>query len=166
MKIRDEEEGDGVAIRELTQRAFAGHTHGSGGEADLIDALRRTGALTLSLVAEDRGCVVGHVAFSPVRIGDGAIDGWHGLGPLSVTPARQRQGIGSALVGEGLRRLQDRGGRGCVLVGEPAFYARFGFEACPRLTFEGVPAEYFLCRWIDGPLPAGEVHYDAAFASV
>jgi putative acetyltransferase len=166
MIIRDEGDGDHEAVRVVTSRAFDGHPHSKGGEAALVDALRRAGVLSLSLVAEDDGRIVGHIAFSPVEIGDGSVAGWHGLGPLSVSPDRQRRGVGGELVAEGLRRLQDSGARGCVLVGEPGYYGRFGFEPCPRLVFPGVPPDFFLCRWIDGPLPEGEVRYHEAFAAV
>jgi putative acetyltransferase len=166
MVIRDEVDGDHETVRSVTSRAFDGHPHSSGGEAALVDMLRTAGALSLSLVSEDEGGIVGHIAFSPVEIGDGSIGGWHGLGPLSVRPDKQGRGIGSELVAEGLRRLQDKGAKGCVLVGEPGYYSRFGFEPCPRLVFAGVPPEYFLCRWIDGPLPQGKVRYHQAFAAV
>ena len=166
MVIRDEVDGDHATVRCVTRLAFDGHPHSNGGEASLVDALRNAGALTLSLVAEDEGRVVGHIAFSPVEIGKGDVGGWHGLGPLSIRPDVQGRGIGSELVREALRRLQDKGAKGCVLVGEPGYYGRFGFERCPRLTFSGVPADYFLCRWIDGPLPEGEVRYHAAFTGI
>jgi len=96
-------------------------------EARVIDALRVAGALARSLVATQGGEVVGHVAFSPVTINGEAGD-WYGLGPVSVWPDRQRRGIGQALIREGRRRLQGMGAGGCVLLGDPAYHARFGFE--------------------------------------
>src|SRR5690606_36329603 len=102
---------DHASIATVTRAAFAQLAHGSQTESSIIAALRRAGALAVSLVAEADGEVVGHVAFSPVKIGrapedsdGGELTGWYGLGPLSVSPARQRHGIGSALVRAGLAR--------------------------------------------------------------
>jgi len=89
--------------------------------------LRKAGALTISLAAEQDGEIVGHVAVSAVSMSDGSAD-WYGLGPISVTPERQRKGIGSGLMQAALRLLRERSPAGCVLVGDPAYYARFGFK--------------------------------------
>ena len=97
--IRPEEERDHPAIHDLTRRAFAPMAFAAGDEQELIEALRRLGALSLSLVAEQDGRVVGHVAISPVTHESGA-EGWFGLGPISVEPALQRQGVGGALIAE------------------------------------------------------------------
>ena len=105
MIIRTERPLDADAIGSLTSAAFKGMVHSSGTEAAIVDALRREGALALSLVAEKDGLLVGHVAFSPVTI-DGKAGGWFGLGPVSVLPAQQRSGTGSALIREGLERLK------------------------------------------------------------
>lgn len=166
MMVRDEADGDREAVAYVTTTAFEGHPYSSGGEAALVESLRAATALTLSLVAEVDGEVVGHIAFSAVTVGEGGVKGWHGLGPLSVRPDRQRRGIGSALVGEGLRRLQDEGAQGCVVVGDPAFYRRFGFETCAGVRLPGVAPEHFLIRWIDGPLPSGDTRYHDAFDEV
>src|SRR5690606_20299677 len=112
----------------LTAAAFAGVPYASGTEPAIIAALRAAGALRLSLVAAEGQELLGHVAFSPVIIG-GRDRGWLGLGPLSVRPDRQRRGIGSALVRTGLERLRRDGAGGCVLLGDPAYYRRFGFRA-------------------------------------
>lgn len=142
MIVRTEQGGDVEAIRHLTEKAFASAPHTDGTEHLIIDRLRAAAALTLSLVAEDATGIVGHVAFSPVALSDGT-DGWFGLGPLSVAPERQRTGIGGALVRSGLARLREKPAAGCVLLGDPAYYGRFGFAADPRLRLEGVPPEYF-----------------------
>ena len=95
----------------------------------------------------------------------GARCGWLGLGPLSVRPEQQRRGIGTALVGEGLARLRARGAAGCVLLGDPGYYRRFGFEADAGLTFAGAPPEYFLRLLLAGPAAAGPVAYQPAFTA-
>jgi len=117
----------------------------------------------VSLVAEDPGGVVGHIAFSPALI-DGADLQWFTLGPVAVSPARQRQGIGSLLVNAGLTTLRQRGARGCVLVGDPNYYERFGFRHSTLLSVHGVPAEYFLCLSFTGEVPEGVVTHHPAFS--
>jgi predicted N-acetyltransferase YhbS len=159
VEIRDARPADAPAIRRLTERAFAGAEHASGTEADIIDTLRRTGRLTLSLVATAGDEVVGHAAFSPVTIA-GAASGWHGLGPVAVLPERQGAGIGAALIRAGLARLR---AAGCVVHGEPAYYTRLGFAWHPGLRFDGAPAEYFLALPFTGPPPSGAVVYQPAF---
>ena len=162
MLIRDEQAGDEDAIRQLVAAAFRDHPHSDQRERLLIDALRSSGALTLSLVAEENGTPIGHIAFSPVKIG-GTSQNWCGLGPVAVTPARQRSGIGQALVRTGLARLKSTGAAGCVVLGDPAFYNRFGFTARPQLTFAGAPAEYFLSLPFSATVPAGAVEYHSSF---
>lgn len=162
MPIRPEQPADADAIRALTTEAFATAPHRSGTEAAIVDALRAAGALTLSLVAVEGNEIVGHVAFSPVTI-DGAERGWFGLGPVSVRPRRQRGGIGSELIREGLRRLRAMGAEGCVLLGDPAYYGRFGFAADPALVLEGVPPEYFVRLGFGAAVPTGTMRYHAAF---
>lgn len=162
VKIRPERPADADAIGDVTQRAFLAAPHRSGTEASIVAALRHAGALSVSLVAELDGRVVGHIAFSPVQVSDGS-SGWHGLGPLSVDPAAQRGGIGSALAAEGLERLRRLGARGCVLLGDPQFYGRFGFAATPGLVLPGLPAEYFLALPLGAAPAQGQVKYHAAF---
>ena len=162
MPIRPEQPADIDAIRALTTEAFATAPHSSGTEAAIVDALRAAGALALSLVAVEGEQILGHVAFSPVTI-DGAERGWFGLGPVSVRPGRQRSGIGSDLIREGLRRLREMGAGGCVLLGDPAYYGRFGFANDPALVLEGVPPDYFMRLGFGAELPAGTVRYHAAF---
>jgi len=164
MKIREERRVDEAAIHALTMAAFKGHPYSDGTEPGIISDLRNAGALSLSLVAADRDEVVGHVAFSPVMI-DGADCGWFGLGPISVTPDRQRQGIGSLLIRDGLKRLSALGAKGVVLLGDPAYYTRFGFACHADLVLPNVPADYFMARTLQGPNPTGEVAYHAAFGS-
>lgn len=162
--IRDETKRDYAAITAVTIAAFetleiSGHT-----EQFIIEALRSAGALTLSLVAEVDGRVVGHIAFSPVVISDGAKD-WYGVGPLSVLPACQRQGIGKALMNAGLARMRALGAKGCCLVGHPQYYRKFGFENVAGLVLEGVPPEVFFALSFDGRYPQGNVTFHEAFTA-
>jgi len=162
MEIRPEQSSDIAAIRQITKAAFASMEYSSQTEAEIVDALRDADVLTVSLVAIKDGAVIGHVAFSPVAI-NGEDKGWYGLGPVSVEPGHQKEGIGGKLIREGLSRLTDIGAKGCVVLGDPAYYKRFGFENDANLIFEGVPAEYFMRLRFDGPLPAGKVSYHDGF---
>ncbi|KRA75757.1 GCN5 family acetyltransferase [Lysobacter sp. Root667] len=160
--IRDECADDIGAIRCVVVDAFADHPHSQQTEHCIIDALRAAGVLSLSLVAESDGAVVGHVAFSPVSIGDGS-PGWYGLGPVAVTPAQQRRGIGRALIEAGLARLRGLGAAGCVVVGDPGYYGRFGFVASADLRYPGLPPEYFMALSLTAAPARGDVAYHAAF---
>jgi putative acetyltransferase len=160
--IRNETPGDAAAIAEVTAAAFRDHPYSDGSEPAIVAGLRAAGALTLSLVAVIDGQPVGHVAFSPVELSDGTT-GWYGLGPVSVRPDRQRQGIGTALIEQGLSRLRALRARGCVLVGPPGYYRRFGFRHEDHLTHDGVPPEVVLALAFDGCVPAAEAHFHPAF---
>lgn len=153
---------DADAIARVTVAAFRTLEISSQTEQCIIEALRAANALSLSLVAVSDGRVVGHVAFSPVTISDGSAN-WHGLGPLSVAPECQRQGIGTALVLEGLARLQHRGAAGCCLVGHPRFYKRLGFRNIRGFHHPGVPEDVFLAMAFDGRLPQGTVEFHEGF---
>jgi putative acetyltransferase len=160
--IRDETAADLAAISEVTAAAFETMEISSHTEQFIIDALRSAEALTLSLVAEVDGRVVGHIAFSPVSISDGTRD-WYGLGPVSVLPEYQRRGIGKALIRRGLSRLKSQNAKGCCLVGHPQYYRKFGFENVAGLVHEGVPPEVFFALSFDGRLPQGVVLFHAGF---
>lgn len=162
--IRPERPADENAISEITRQAFLANPHSNQTEQFIVLALRRAGALSVSLVAEDEGRVVGHIAFSPVTISDGSPD-WYGVGPVSVVPDRQRQGIGSRLIESGLERLRALGAQGCMLVGDPAFYTRFGFASRPELTLDGVPPEVFMALSFGASTPRGEVTFHPAFGA-
>ena len=162
MEIRLERPADIDAIRTLTTAAFQNAPHSNHTEAAIIDALRDAGALTLSLVAVDNGELVGHIAFSPVAI-NSETNGWYGLGPVSVRPDRQREGIGQALVRTGLDHLRSIDAQGCVVLGDPAYYGRFGFVTDPNLRYPSAPPEYFQRLTLTDALPAGEVAYHPAF---
>jgi putative acetyltransferase len=135
MTVRPEKSEDIPAIRIVNQRAFGGAA-----EADLVDALRGNGKTVISLVAEDDGLIVGHIFFSPVAIqSKGAGLTGVGLAPLAVIPERQNQGIGSMLVGHGLRRCREEGHPYVVVLGHPDYYPRFGFVPASRF---GIKSEY------------------------
>jgi putative acetyltransferase len=162
MIIREETTADIEAITQVTIAAFKTLQVSNHTEQFIIKALRAAGALTLSLVAEIDGRVVGHVAFSPVTISDGTKD-WYGLGPISVLPEYQRKGIGKVLIQEGLSRLKSLGARGCCLVGHPEYYRKFGFENVTGLNVEGVPKEAFFALSFDGHTPEGNVIFHEGF---
>lgn len=162
MIIRNETRSDIEAISEVTETAFRTLPFSSHTEQFIINALRDANALTISLVAEVEGRVVGHIAFSPMTISDGSTN-WYGLGPVSVLPEYHKQGIGRALVNEGLSGLKALGGKGCALVGEPAFYRRFGFRNIPGLIYEGIPQEYFLVLPFGEEIPQGSVVFHQGF---
>jgi putative acetyltransferase len=138
-------------------KAQSGHS-----EAQIVNALRTAGMLTLSLVAERDGAACGHIAFSPVTVGS-EMNGWYGLGPVAVLPEKQGDGMGSALIREGLARITVTGARGCVLLGYPPYYARFGFELDERLTYFGRPNPALQRIVFTGSAPQGDVVYHPAF---
>jgi putative acetyltransferase len=162
--IRHETPRDIPEIEAVTISAFLNAPHTSHTEHFIVSALRRAGELTISLVADLDGKVIGHVAVSPVSVSDGAA-AWFGLGPVSVAPEHQRRGVGSRLVREALRILRERGAAGCVLLGEPGYYSRFGFRVHPNLTLPDVPPEYFLAISFISSRPHGTVSYHEAFNS-
>ncbi len=166
--IREEQPRETTAIRSVNERAF-----GRPDEADLVDALRRAGAVALSLVAEVDGEIVGHILYSPVVIDSAG--GAHeavGLGPMAVVPSQQRHGVGSKLVRASLELLRARGHRAAVVLGHPEYYPRFGFV---RASSRGIrweapcPDEAFMVLELEpGALPStgGVVRYRSEFGSV
>ena len=162
MIIRKETTSDIEAITQVTIAAFKTLQISNQTEQFIIKALRNANALTISLVAEVDGRVVGHIAFSPVTISDGSPN-WYGLGPVSVLPEYQKQGIGESLVNKGLSLLKAMGGKGCALVGDPAYYQRFGFRNIPDLVHEGIPQEVFLALPFTEKVPQGMVIFHEGF---
>jgi putative acetyltransferase len=160
--LRSETDNDIGAITEVTIAAFQTLEISNHTEQFIIEALRASHALTVSLVAETDGGVIGHIAFSPVAISDGT-QNWYGLGPVSVLPKYQRQGIGKSLILEGLAQLRDIPARGCCLVGNPEYYKKFGFENVGGLGLEGVPPEVFFALSFDGNVPQGTVTFHVGF---
>lgn len=162
--IRNEIETDIQAISEVTRAAFENLQISNHTEQFIINALRDANALTISLVAEAHNKVVGHIAFSPVTISDGSLD-WYGLGPISVLPELQKQGIGKSLMHEGLSSLKGLGAKGCVLVGDPGYYERFGFRNIPDLSINGVPQQYVLALPFGENQSRGTVIFHEGFAA-
>jgi putative acetyltransferase len=160
--IRNEMDDDVSTIAEVTVAAFKTLAISNHTEQFIIEALRAADALRVSLVAEVNGRVIGHIAFSPVTISDGTPN-WYGLGPVSVLPEHQRQGIGKALIWDGLSRLKDLNARGCCLVGHPDYYKKFGFKNISGLMLEGVPQEVFFALSFDGHTPQGTVTFHEGF---
>jgi len=139
MMIRRETPADHEPVRHINRLAF-----GQQAEGRLVDELREGGYAPLSLVAEVNGQIVGHILFSDLAIhtSDGIVNSL-ALAPMAVAPGLQRQGIGSALVREGLRLCREQGHRIVVVVGHGEYYPRFGFS--PKL------AEPLVCSFYSGP---------------
>ena len=149
-------------VRDINKAAFRDHPISRQTEHLIVEALRDSGALEVSLVAVSEGRAVGHIAFSRVRVGDSE-SGWFLLGPVAVLPSIQGQGVGSALLQSGLAELRAKGASGCVLVGDPGYYGRFGFSTFPDLTYKGVPHEYVLALPFAEAAPCGRIVANKAF---
>lgn len=163
MRIRDERPEDMQAIYDITKAACKPMPYSQGDEQDLINALREDGALAVSLVAERDAEIVGHIAFSRVKI-DNQPSTWFDLGPVAVKPGVQSLGIGSALILEGLERIKAMDADGCVLLGYPSYYGRFGFAHDPQLTYNGEAHPNFQQLTFRGATPKGDVSYHPAFS--
>ncbi len=160
--IRPERPADHAAIASVTAAAFLDAPHSGHNEQFIVAALRDAGVLHLSFVAEVDAAVAGHIAVSPVSIAGGSV-GWFGIGPVSVIPALQGRGMGSKLVHQALDALRDQGASGCVVLGDPLYYARFGFKNEPGLLLPGVPPEYLMVVSFGPAVPVGVVTYHHAF---
>jgi putative acetyltransferase len=135
VSIRTERPGDAASVRQVHEAAFA-----TAAEASLIDRLRAHGKAVVSLVAELDGRIVGHILFSPVSVEPGTEDcDGVGVGPLAVLPVYQRHGVGARLLKEGLAACGQAGYAFAVVLGDPGFYQRFGFE---RASTRGLRNEY------------------------
>tara|TARA_E500000331_G_scaffold299307_1_gene299581 strand:- start:260 stop:697 length:438 start_codon:yes stop_codon:yes gene_type:complete len=133
--VRDEGSEDHADIHEVTRLAFIGQPYSDGDEPELIDRLRAEGALKLSLV------------------------------PLSVIPSRQGQGIGSRLIELGLGRIKAMGAMGCILIGNPDYYSRFGFVLAPEHCPENEPREYCMLKLLQSEKPEGRFSFHQPFYS-
>lgn len=162
MIIRNERPSDIETIAEVTKAAFEEHSLNQQTEPATIHDLRADNALTISLVCEVDGRVVGHIAFSAVTISDGTTN-WYGLGPLSVLPEFQGNRIATALVTSGMSRLTSINSQGCVLAGTPTYFHRFGFWNHPQLRYEETVQQVFLARSLFGQVPNGTVEFHNAF---
>lgn len=163
IQICNETASDVASVHQLTRLAFLNAPHTDHTEQFIVDALRSAGVLTVSLVAKAEGQNIGHVAVSPVALSSGAT-GWFGLGPISVLPEYQLRGVGSRLMRRALADLDAMGAAGCVVLGDPGYYGRFGFNVVDGLTFPGVPAEYFQALAFTDDIPRAEVAYHQAFS--
>jgi putative acetyltransferase len=167
--IREEIPADHDAIREVNRQAFNGDA-----EATLVDRLRASGAVIVSLVAVQNGEVVGHILFSDLPIDYGATATIHAvsLAPMAVAPKFQRRGIGSALVQRGLELCRERGKSIVVVLGHPEYYPRFGFSAELAKPLEspysGLAAAWMALELVPGALDGikGTVRYPEAFEVV
>jgi putative acetyltransferase len=164
MIIRPEKPADTAAIGEVVTAAF-----GRRNEAELVERLRSEGELVLSLVAEDDGAIIGHVAFSRVWIEhNGARAPGIGLAPVSVVPALQRKGTARALIGAGHLRLKTLGEKIVFVLGDPDYYKRFGFSHEVAQAFACIyQGDYLQALRLSPDAPTeGEVIYAAAFAGL
>lgn len=162
--VRREQYDDIQSIHAVTRSAFLEEVHSSHTEHYIVDALRDSGALCISLVAESGGQIIGHVAISPIIVSDGSLE-WFGLGPISVLPEQQGQGIGSLLMRRVLDVLKEGGAAGCVVLGNPDFYRRFGFTAINDLVLPDVPPQYFQALSFTGSYARGTVEYHQGFSA-
>jgi putative acetyltransferase len=166
VSIRLERESDIDAISDVQFAAFEHDPHREPGglptEHRIVAALRDAGKLTLSLVAVTDGVIVGHIAFSPVLI-NGVFCDWYGLGPVAVIPDWQDCGVGSSLIVHGMDLIQRQGAVGVVLIGDPAFYSRFGFISDSRLVFPGAPPTLLMSLSFGAQVPTGTITYEKAF---
>ena len=161
-QIKEDSPAHHEAIRHVTQAAFAPMSFSSGTEAKIIETLRTEGDLSLSLVAMGQECLLGHCAFSPVKI-TGTAGNWYALGPIAVRPSNQRKGLGRALVTEGLSRLKTQGAQGCVVIGNPQIYSRFGFHSDGQLIYGALDRALVQRIIFQGSAPFGHVSFAPAF---
>ncbi|MCP8900996.1 GNAT family N-acetyltransferase [Gilvimarinus xylanilyticus] len=164
IKIRNEGKGDVEPIHRVTVLAFRDALHTDHTEQFIVKALRQADALFLSQVAESDGEVIGHVAISPVKVSDGSTN-WFGLGPISMLPEYQGKGVGSKLMESALAGLREKGAEGCVVLGDPSYYGRFGFKVVDGGVFPGVPVKYFQALSFGSGFPQGEVTYHEEFSA-
>lgn len=160
MNIRRARGADAPAIRDILMAAFNGDA-----EALLVERLRAESGLALELVADDRG-VFGYIGFPRLRVDDaqGVFD-VVGLAPVAVAPDHQRRGVGSALIREAHRLLAGEGHSLSFVLGDPAYYQRFGYDLAATKPFESVYAgpHFMALRLNDGAPERGKVRYPAAF---
>jgi putative acetyltransferase len=162
IEIRHETASEIDDIRRINVEAFRDQPISRQTEHLIVDALRDVGALEVSLIAVVDGRTVGHIAFSKAGVGDSE-SGWFLLGPIAVLPSAQGRGTGSALMESGLAELRARNASGCVLVGDPGYYSRFGFSTFPDLSYVGVPHEYVLGLSFTEATPCGSIVANRAF---
>ena len=167
MRIRQEKPEDYEEVYELVREAFASAEHADGNEQDLVEALRKGDAFIpeLSLVAEEGGQLAGHILFTRARVGEVEV---LALAPLSVRPAFQRQGVGTALIEEGHRIARKMGYAYSFVLGSENYYPRFGYREAARFGVEvpeGIPSANFMAiQLLEGaPALGGPVIYAEEF---
>lgn len=161
--IRPETTHDHNRVEEILIAAFRDHHYSDQNEHLLLNRLREEGALVTTLIAEQAGLAVGHIAFSKVLVDDEDLN-WYGLAPLAVHPDFHLQGIGTELVNAGLKEIQNLGAQGCVVFGDPNYYGRFGFQTDTGLVYPPAPPEYFMALSFAKPRPKGVIKYHQAFS--
>lgn len=167
MEIRTEKTGDRETVHSVNVSAFI-----TSDEADLVDILRDQAESIVSLVAEEKKQVVGHIMFSPVSLSGHPDLKVMGLAPMSVLPAFQQKGIGSALVRSGLEQCRQLGFHAVVVLGHPEYYPRFGFLPSLRFGIDSeydVPKDVFMVMELSpGALhgKTGKIKYHQAFSNL
>lgn len=167
MRIRQEKPEDYEEVYELVREAFASAEHADGNEQDLVEALRKGDAFIpeLSLVAEEGGQLAGHILFTRARVGEVEV---LALAPLSVRPAFQRQGVGTALTEEGHRIARELGFPYSIVLGSENYYPRLGYREAAGFGVEapeGIPSANFMAIRLLEEAPAldGPVTYAEEF---
>ncbi len=162
MSIRAATPRDREAIRRVEEHAF-----GQRAEAGLVDALVEAGDAVAELVAEEDGQVVGHILFSRLNVeGEGKAFAAVALAPLAVEPSFHGTGIGGALVREAHIRLKAAGETLAVVLGDPAYYGRFGYSHERAAGFDSAYQGEALQALAWGEAPqTGRLVYAAAFDS-
>ena len=161
IKIRNEEAKDLEQVREILRATFP-----SDAESKLVDALRANGKAIIALVAAHNDQALGHILFSPVSTTPPNEAKGIGLAPVAVHPKFQSQGIGSQLIREGLRLCEELGYDYCVLLGDPKYYLRFGFEKASQFGVQneyGVDDEFMLIRFSKRDIVKGMAKYAPEF---
>jgi len=162
INIRHEEAKDIEPVREVLCAAFPTDV-----ESRLVDALRTNGKAVISLVAVQKEQVLGHIMFSPVSITPPSEAKGIGLAPVAVHPNVQSQGVGSSLIHEGLRLCKELGYDYCVVLGNPKYYRRFGFEKASQLGIQneyGADDAFMLIRFSKRTMAQGLLKYAPEFA--
>ena len=166
LQIRREREDDLLGIRQVVDAAFAAKSHLDHKENKIIDRLRHSNALSVSLVAVQDEVIVGYIAVSPITIrteSSETVNGWYGGGPLAVRPEFHGKGVGTRLVYAARDELSKLGARGCVSLGIPEYYEQFGFERDDGLKFEAAPQKVFRRILLNGEAVRGVVRYHEAW---